>query len=275
MRVDLHIHTTASDSCWTPQQVVEGIKSLGVGLFAVTDHDTTASVNIAGALAREAGLAFLTGVEISTIVEERLFHILGYGIDISEPVLAKLIQENRAKLEATDEDDIHYLISLGYTLDLEAYAAYEYERSRGGWKSLNYLIDHGFCKDLRDYMHNIRAKLPQEWPDFVHPTEAIAAIRRAGGTPILAHPGASLKHSGVTETTLAPFLDYGIAGLECYSKYHSDETTAFCIDWCTRHNQLITGGSDYHGGFVNRQLGFPVVDIADLRLGELESKIIQ
>ena len=48
------------------------------------------------------------------------------------------------------------------------------------------------------------------------------------------------------------------------------KTTALCVDWCKKHNLLITGGSDYHGGFVNRALGKPVLDHQrDLSLGSI------
>ena len=93
--------------------------------------------------------------------------------------------------------------------------------------------------------------------------------------PILAHPGASLHHKGVSDETLRPFLEWGVAGLECYSQYHDEPTTRFCLDWCARHDLLVTGGSDCHGGFVKRELGVPAVDTADMRLGELEERIIR
>ena len=114
--------------------------------------------------------------------------------------------------------------------------------------------------------------LPAEWPAFPPPADAAAVIREAGGAPILAHPGVSLREVGVTEETLRPFLDFGIGGLECYSHYHDETTTRFCLDWCDRHDLLITGGSDSHGGFVGRELGVPVVDTADLRLGRLAER---
>jgi len=104
-------------------------------------------------------------------------------------------------------------------------------------------------------------------------SEAIAAIRAAGGVPILAHPSASLRRNGCTEEDLNAVLDYGIAGIECYSYAHDDAMTARCVEWCQRHNLLITGGSDYHGGFAGRALGVPVVDSAYLRLGKLEALI--
>jgi hypothetical protein len=92
--------------------------------------------------------------------------------------------------------------------------------------------------------------------------------------PILAHPGGSLRQVGVTEETLRPFLDFGIAGLECYAHTHDEATTRLCLDCCSRHDLLITGGSDSHGGFVGRKLRVPVVDTADLRLGELAERMI-
>jgi predicted metal-dependent phosphoesterase TrpH len=273
MRVDLHIHTIASDGCWTPKQVIAEVQARRIGLFAITDHDAVASVSPAEALAREAGLAFLRGVEVSTLLDGHLFHVLAYGFDLDNPALVSLLRENEARLAQADEGIIHRLVVAGYEIDLDDYAVYEYDRARGGWKTLNFLIDRGFCTDVRDYSRNLASHLPVEWPSFPHPAEAVALIREADGVPIMAHPGVSLRHAGVTEETLRPFLDFDIAGLECYSHYHDEATTSFCLDWCARHDMLVTGGSDCHGGFVGRELGVPVVDTADLRLGELEERI--
>ena len=101
---------------------------------------------------------------------------------------------------------------------------------------------------MHDYFGNLVADLPTEWPSFPHPAEAIAIIQGAGGVPILAHPGASMRRTGISEETLHSFLDFGIAGLECYAHYHNEATLRFFLDWCDRHNLLITRGSDGHGG---------------------------
>jgi predicted metal-dependent phosphoesterase TrpH len=274
VRADLHIHTTASDGRWLPHQVVEGCLAEGIGLLAVADHDASDSVLATEALALEAGLAFLRGVEISSMAGDTMLHILGYGIDPSDPVLHGVLFENRIKIEAVDDDDIRGLIDLGYDIDYQAYLAYDYDRTRGGFKSLNFCIDRGFCRDAHDFFDNIRSQLNHRWPDFVLPREAISAIRGAGGIPVLAHPAASLKgHGGLNDRSLAPLLDAGIGGLECYSQYHDAATTAYCVDWCLQHDLVITGGSDYHGGYVGRALGVPVVDTSQLRLGPLEDAI--
>ena len=215
MRVDLHIHTTASDGRWTPEQVVAGVQAEGIGLFAISDHDSIANVAETERLARAAKLHFLRAAEISTTVEGNTFHILAYNIDLQAPALQALLSKNTAKMEATDDYDIHALIELGYPLDFEEYCNYEYDRTRGGFKSLNYLIDKGVCESPREFFNQLIPKFGRIWPDFGHPAAAVEVIRAAGGVPILAHPGASFRDlGGVTETTLNSLLPYGIAGVE-------------------------------------------------------------
>jgi predicted metal-dependent phosphoesterase TrpH len=275
MRADLHIHTIASDGCWEPERVVAEVRARSIGLFAVTDHDTIDSVAPAEALAREAGLAFLRGVEVSTQVNGIFFHILAYGFEPHHPMLAALLHKSRAELNRANEESVRGLIAAGYSLDLDDYLAYDYERTRGGWKSLNFLVDRGVCKDIDDYFRNPDISLPSTLCSFPHPAEAIAAIKEASGVPVLAHPGATLRDVGVNVETLRPLLDFGIAGVECYHRYNDESTTRFCLHWCARHNLITTVGSDCHGGLVDRELGFPPTDTADLRLGELEERIIR
>lgn len=43
--VDMHLHTTASDGSFSPSEVVQRVKSSGVKVFSLTDHDTTAGVH--------------------------------------------------------------------------------------------------------------------------------------------------------------------------------------------------------------------------------------
>jgi predicted metal-dependent phosphoesterase TrpH len=274
MRADLHIHTTASDGRWGPERVVTEVQARSIGLFAITDHDTIANVATVEALAREAGLAFLRGVEVCTQLNGRQFHILAYGFELDNPTLSKLIRKHRAELDQAGEEAIRHLIAAGYPVDVDDYLAYEYERTRGAWKSFNYLIDRGICKDIDEYFANPDIRLPSHLCQFSHPAKAIAAIREANGVPILAHPGITLRDTGLTDEALQPLLDIGIAGLECYYINHDEAMTRFCLDWCACHDMLVTVGSDCHGGLVNRELGHPPTDTADLRLGEMEERII-
>lgn len=273
MRIDLHIHTTASDGRWTPAQVIAGVKEASIGLFAITDHDTVGNVIATEKLAWQHKIAFIRAVEISTTLAGRMYHILGYGINPNAPTLLATLAENTQKLLATDDEDIHQLIALGYAIDYADYETYTYDRTRGGFKSYNYLLDRGFCTGTHDFFVNLRSQLGHKWPEFIHPREAVQLIRDAGGVPVLAHPEASLE-GGVTELGLDTFADYGIAGVECHSQYHDEAITSRCVTWCRHHGLAITGGSDYHGGFVGRELGIPYVTTEMLELREIENRII-
>ena len=99
MRADLHIHTTASDGTWTPPELVEQVLAVGLGALAVTDHDSVANVAETARLAREVGLQFLPAAEICSTKENLSFHILGYGIDITNKHLLALMQHNEALLD--------------------------------------------------------------------------------------------------------------------------------------------------------------------------------
>jgi len=273
MRIDLHIHSTASDSRWPPERIVAEVLHLGIGLFAVADHDTVAAVPHTEALADQAGVGFLRNVEISARLNGRLFHILAFDIDPDDAALNELLAANRAALQRCDEARLLALIARGHAIDLQDYAAYEHEPSRGGWKLLSFLIDRGLCAGPSDFFRRIDPQLgmgPAEYGDL---QVVLQTIRQANGIPVLAHPGGSLVREGLSDDTLRPLLDAGIAGLECISPYHDAVATTFCLDWCLRHALLSTGGSDDHGGFVARQLGVPPVDTGDLNLGELLDRV--
>ena len=79
-RVDLHIHTDASDGTDSPQALLWNIQKAGIDTFAVTDHDT-----IRGAMAVKKivppGMKFIQGIEFSCIAEGGKCHILGLNYD--------------------------------------------------------------------------------------------------------------------------------------------------------------------------------------------------
>ena len=53
-RADLHLHTTHSDGDYTPAEVVDLARRSGLSAIAITDHDTTCGVAVAGWRPRNA-----------------------------------------------------------------------------------------------------------------------------------------------------------------------------------------------------------------------------
>lgn len=77
MKLDLHIHTSYSrDASAPPKDVVGRCAELGLGGFAVTDHNSIEGSLKACELARELGLVGVRAVEVSAAEG----HVLAYGI---------------------------------------------------------------------------------------------------------------------------------------------------------------------------------------------------
>ena len=275
-KTDLHIHTAASDGTWEPERLILEIKQAGIGFFAVTDHDTTAGVPTVQKQAREEGLVFIPGVEVSSTYQGELFHILGYGINLAHQPLLELLRSNTDMMIQKDDNTILMLIENGYSIDFQDYLKYEDVSGRGGWKALNYLIETGVCRDVGDFFKRIfngDRKMP--FPIFQEPREVIAEIQDAGGVPVLAHPAGNMNGMLDLQETLENFRLWGIQGIECYHPEHTPEKARFCVEWCLEKGLDITGGSDCHGDFITRRrLGLPDITIQQLKLERLQKWLI-
>src|SRR3972149_364560 len=67
--------------------------------------------------------------------------------------------------------------------------------------------------------------------------------RRAGGIPVLAHPG-WLGDDGMVDGLLAA----GLEGIEAYYPDHTPAMVERYLEVARRFNLLVTGGTDFHGG---------------------------
>jgi predicted metal-dependent phosphoesterase TrpH len=269
LRADLHLHTTASDGRWTPQQLIKEVQRVGIGLFSVTDHDSLGGLAETAARVQGSGLRFLPGVELSARLNGQVYHLLGYGFEPAEPRLAAFTKSNGARLHGASDDAVKLLAEVGYPISLDEYASYTWDRQRGGWKALNFLIDRGLCRDVHSYFSELFGDgLVHPEPDYPSPERVIDIVRQAGGVVVLAHPGANF-YNGLDARRLEELVEMGLAGVECYSFHHDAETTCFFLEYCDSRDLLVTGGSDSHGGFAGRALGVPPVYANDLRLGML------
>src|SRR5690606_30550705 len=86
LRIDLHIHSSASDGSLSPGAVATAAREAALHVIALADHDTTAGFDAA----REAAAGsvhVIPAVELSTYAEPAELHILGYYLDPSDPAL--------------------------------------------------------------------------------------------------------------------------------------------------------------------------------------------
>ncbi|MCU1677098.1 MAG: putative metal-dependent phosphoesterase, family, partial [Frankiales bacterium] len=88
MRIDLHTHSAVSDGTEAPAEVMRRAAAAGVGVVALTDHDTTDGWS-AAAGALPSGLTLVSGAEISCAMASTGgrsvdLHLLAYLFDPSE-----------------------------------------------------------------------------------------------------------------------------------------------------------------------------------------------
>ena len=270
MRADLHIHTTASDGTWTPAELIEQAQRIGLGALAVTDHDSVANVAETARLAREAGLKFLPAAEVCSTKEVLSFHFLGYGIDITNKALLELLEHNENLLAQKDVDSITMLERDGWQVSSQEFAHYTYDRRRGGWRALAYLIDKGLCTGVNAFFKRIfTAEHDLGVPEFPPISQVVDTIHGAGGIAICAHAASGFHGPGL-ERVMDLLRVEPLDGFECYHSGHSEEGTQRLLRHCHKHHLYISGGSDCHGTFVpGRNLGEPYVDTSMLDLGGL------
>jgi predicted metal-dependent phosphoesterase TrpH len=270
MRVDMHMHTTASDGTWSPLELVNHIKETGIKIFSVTDHDSVENIPAVTELVKDTGIRFIRGTEVNACFENKNLHILGYGIDIGSDSFSEVIKANKSFLSAFDENRIRLLASHGYPVSPDEYRIYDYSRERGGWKTLNYCIDKGLCKNHRELFGLYDAIAAFFDPSgFAALHDVTAAIREAGGVPVLAHPGARIYEFDY-RTLIDRIVDEGVEGIECFHTENETVVTRYCLEYCRSNGLRITGGSDCHGNFaVDRFLGKPEIYLEQLDLGSL------
>ena len=82
MKIDLHIHTTASDGRLSPAEVVRRAVELRMHTIAITDHDSISGIEEALTEARRnPQLMLIPGVEMGADVPTGEMHTIGYFVD--------------------------------------------------------------------------------------------------------------------------------------------------------------------------------------------------
>lgn len=243
-RVDLHIHTNASDGLLPPGEVVRLALERGLAAIAITDHDTTAGVPEAQAAALGTGLEIVPGVELSSEGEWGDIHILGLYVDLQNGLLQERLAQLRAGRTARAKGMLERLAALGMPLEWEQIAALAGDAAIGRLHIARALVQQGYVADIGEaFQRYIGWGGPAYIPRVpLPPGEAIRLIRQAGGVAILAHPAASRV------TSYIPMLvSLGLQGVEVYYPEHSPEDEKALLTLARRYRLLVTGGSDFHG----------------------------
>ena len=257
---DLQSHSLYSDGALPPAEVVANAAAAGVELLALTDHDTVDGVDEALAAGARHGVAIVPATEISTVhgrYED--LHLLGYGIDHRDPLLAERLHAARADRGLRAERMAAKLRQLGWEVDDALLARLREAGKPIGRPHLSQaVLEHPAnaerlaAEGYDDVSSFLPAFLIPGKPAYLartHPTiaAAIGWIHDAGGVAVWAHPFWDLDADAEVLEAIDLFRADGLDGVECFYVTHSPEQTRLLAERCEALGLLKTGSADYHG----------------------------
>jgi len=256
MKIDLHIHSNFSDGDYSLKKLIRKIKRKKLDVFALTDHDRTDGWLEARQLARKAGISFIPGIEITTewrLGVDRPFgmHLLAYLPDKDNVELQAILVKNQNEREVRLKQYIQNLQRDYPALTFDKVASMSKEGSTLGRPDIaRVLVKLKLAKSVSDAFDGILSKrskhyVRNEAPDVL---EAIAAVRKAGGVPVLAHPSrGDANKVSFEEVVFDQMRKAGLLGIEVDHIEVQGANREWLVAYATKHNLIMTGSSDYHG----------------------------
>lgn len=245
---DLHSHSTASDGAYSPAELVRAAAEVGVTHLALSDHDTLAGLDEAGAAADAAGLRLIPAVEVSVTWQRKAIHIVGLNVDPANAAL----RQGLLKLQTTRAERA---VEMGRRLAKCGFAdCYEAATALAGTGMITrthfarHLLHLGAISTLQAAFDNYLgqgkpAYVPTEWADL---NDCVAWITGAGGVAVIAHP-ARYKLTGSWLRQLADaFRSAGGLAVEVVSGAGHPQDIDSAATLARRFNLLASAGSDFH-----------------------------
>lgn len=250
LNADLHCHSVMSDGTLTPEALAERAKANGVTLWALTDHDELGGQERAMRAAAALGLRYLTGVEVSVTFLHVTVHIVGLGMDITQPALREGLRVTRGGREERAREMAAGLAKAGITGAFEGALKYVGNPdliSRAHFA--RHLVESGVCSDIsavfRKYLTEGKPGfVPHRWASL---GDAVRWITGSGGMAIIAHPARYDLKPTEEYALFTEFKAHGGQGMEVLTGAHSSADALKYADMCREFGFFASRGSDFHG----------------------------
>jgi predicted metal-dependent phosphoesterase TrpH len=253
-RADFHAHTTRSDGLLEPLALCRAAAAAGVRTLAVTDHDTLAGYRslVAAGAALPPGLDVIPGVEINATapdipdLPDDELHVVGLGVDPSAEAFEALLDRQRGARRRRFELMLARLRGAGLAVDAELAGLDPADDEALGRPTIaRALVTAGHATDVPDAFarHIGPGKPGYVRREGIGPREALAAIRAAGGLPVLAHFAVASRMPGL----LDELIEAGLGGIEVHHRSFDAATVATMAEVAAVHRLVPSGGTDFHG----------------------------
>ncbi len=250
-RTDLHMHTTASDGSYQPQELIKKCAEAKLEWIAITDHDTTAGIEEAKSAAADYGMNVINGIELSCVHNGKSVHMLGYGID---PSSKRLQNELKNQQWMRQERLTHMLTQLkmeGISLEEEEVYTYSSNKNVGRPHLAKALLNKGYVRSVKEAFDLYLAEGKKGYvpkPKEFTPEEAMELIEVSGGLSVIAHP----KDYNLDAMIHSWLVTEKLAGIEIWHREHDKKTVkrfeqlADIAEQESGRPVIRTGGSDFH-----------------------------
>lgn len=244
------MHSNHSDGTEPPAEVMRQAHAHGIRTAALTDHDRTTGWREAGDAAVSLGMTFLPGMELSAKHEWRSVHVLGYLFDPDDPDLVAETDRIRSDRVGRAERIVR---SIGRDYDLgwdDVLAQTTPDATVGRPHIADALVARGIVRDRTEAFDGILHPRegyyePHYAPD---PLTAVRLITSAGGVAVIAHPVTAGRDRMMPLSYIERLIGEGLAGFEVDHRENTADGKRLLRDIAARHDLIVTGSSDYHGG---------------------------
>lgn len=247
---DLHNHSTRSDGLLSPTELIELAARGGVQAVALTDHDNTDGLDEAAQAARQAGIEWVPGVEISVSWGDTTLHVVGLRIDHTAKAMVGGLKSIRDGRLGRGERVAEVLKGMGIAGALEgALALAPNESMLSRTHFARFLVEAGAVKDTQAAFDKYLAKgkpayVGHQWASL---PDAVAWIKQSGGVAVLAHPGRYGLKPWARSELLEEFRALGGEAIEVVTGSHAPEQYATWRRAAQEFGFLASRGADYHG----------------------------
>ncbi len=273
------MHSTFSDGTFTPEQLVELGKSIGLKAMALTDHDTTGGVARFMAAAALVGIHTLSGVEVSADPPAGTMHVIGYGVNPDDPSLIEHLKWIREGRDARNSEILHKLNQLGLRITMEDVKKFAREDVVARPHFAQVMIEKGYVRDKKEAFEKYLARGKSAYSERrrLAPDSVMSLIRNAGGVPVLAHPFSLKVGKAELKNVLGKLKDAGLMGIECYYPEHTPEMQQEYLKLARELELIATGGSDFHGtaGYSRMGEGYGNLYVPDDVIDRIEGARIK
>ncbi len=275
--IDLHMHSTFSDGTLTPEALAKLAGGFGLKAIALTDHDGMAGITRFLAACEAEGVRGISGVEISAQMSKGTMHILGYFVDHTDKELDGALARIRSGRETRNKEILEKLNALGCSLDWDEVRSLTEEEVVGRPHFAMAMLARGYVVDKMDAFERYLAKGKPAYAERfrLDPEASIAAIRKAGGVPVLAHPSTLGLSEKALYKALGEYREMGLQGLEVYYSEHTPQMEQTYVRMARELDLAMSGGSDFHGDVnprIRMGIGFGRLRVPDELVADLEAR---